>query len=364
MHSYKGRVENFWEWFTQNEAKLEHYINNLRENGSGNAQEVVDFLASGLNLAIDNCMFETGGDLEVSLASEGDLGVMFLTSYLVRAMPEKFRSKWKFTPWKPSFAGGEMQIHGKRLGPEDIWLAPELDEEGGRFDISFYNKELCDLDEENQAYHIFFMLLEMVLGENVCMRYVGDVQMLQSLPESLETPLIPLSELTEHMKKALSGGEHEFDHGINPCLSYSSYGLDPDEDSRIRYDIVAGFSRLTQLLDDYYNDEESPTFDMLAQNGAKAVFIAMPRTSEDHNMDLTLRNQIADRLEDEVLGSEETGREIGVLIGQAIGVDNCYIDLLLYDEQAFLAAAPTVLKDYDVQISFYDFKPGAEPKLQ
>lgn len=355
MQSYKTRVASFWNWFEQNESQLEKYITNMVEYDH---QEVVSFLSSGLNLAIDGCMFETGGSLEVSLAAEGSLPVMFLSSHLINNMPEKFRGKWIFTPWKPSMPGGRMRINETEMGPEDIWVVPVLEDDGS-FALTFYNRELAALEEE-QAYHIFYLILEMTLGENICMSYISAVDFGGELPEGAGNDAVALSGLMEHMRGVLKENERELDENVNPCMSYSGYGLEGEENAPPRYDIIAGFTRLTSLLNDYYN-EETNAAGVFETNGAKAMFIAYGRTDqEDHNVDLAMRNQIADRLEEEVLGPEDSGQEIGVILGQAIGIERCYIDLLLYDEEAFWENAPKVLDDYNLDFSFYSFGPDEE----
>ena len=61
MKSFKQRTADFWQWFEENEAKLEDYIANIRNISSESVQEVIDFVAEGLNIAIDGCLFELGG---------------------------------------------------------------------------------------------------------------------------------------------------------------------------------------------------------------------------------------------------------------------------------------------------------------
>ena len=59
-----------------------------------------------------------------------------------------------------------------------------------------------------------------------------------------------------------------------------------------------------------------------------------------------LRAELASRLETEVLGQRGSGQELGVLLGGADGLQHGYIDLLLYDTEAFLASVGQLLKDY------------------
>lgn len=356
MKSYCERVSDFWNWFAENEEKLSQYIENVRENDS---EKIVSFLGSGLNLAISDCHFETGGNFEVSLASDGSLAMMFLTNYLCRNMPEAFNDKWHFNPWKPAMPGAEVGIGGIRLGAEDILLDVSISEESRRLNLLFYNETLTNLDEE-QAYHVFYLVLEATLGENICMGYIGFVEMAEAPNEAM----MPLSELDGFLKKILEESGDPLEEDYNPCLNYSGYGIEPSENTNPRFDIIAGFTCLPDLLDEYYAAEDRSIFELFKNSGAKAVFMTMNRKNpEDHTEDLELRNTIADRLETEILGEPGNGNEIGVILGQAIGLSHCYIDLLLYDEKAFLEKAGQVLQDYGEAFFLYDYHQDAEPKM-
>lgn len=356
MKSYCERVRDFWMWFSENEEKLSEYVENV---GKHDSEEIIGFLDEGLGRAIRDCRFETGGDFELSLASEGNLAMMFLTNYLVANMPEPFWEKWNFNPWKPAMPGAQIRIHDVLIGADDILLEVRPSEESMRFDLRFYNETLATLEEE-QAYHIFYLVLEMTLGENICMGYVGFVEM----AETKGSTMITLSELWDFMEKKLGEVETLLDENYNPCSTYSGYSMEPSENPNPRFDIIAGFTGLPGLLDEYYEAEDRPIFDLFEENGAKVAFITMHRLyPEDHKQDLELRSLIADRLEAEVLGEAGSGEEIGVILGQAVGLTHVYIDLLLYDEKAFLEKAGRVLQDFGEAFFIYDYHQNAEPKM-
>lgn len=356
MKSYYERVRDFWMWFSENEEKLSEYLGNM---GGHEPEEIINFLGEGIGLAIEGCHFETGGDFEVSLASEGSLAMMFLTNYLVENMPEHFQEKWHFSPWKPAVPGAQIRIHGVLLGADDILVEVSPSEESAHFNLRFYNETLAAIDED-QRYHILFLILEMTLGENICMGYVGFVEM----AETRTTTMIPLADLWDFMKKTLDESGTPLDEAYNPCHGYSGYSMEPTENPMPRFDIIAGFTSLPTLLDEYYEAENRSIFDLFAKNGAKAAFIAMHRNDpEDHKRDLELRNAIADRLETEVLGAAGSGGEIGIILGQGLGLSRSYIDLLLYDEKAFLEKAGAVLQDFGEAFFLYDYHQNAEPRM-
>lgn len=358
---YRERVAEFWEWFTRNETRLSGYISRL---GDYEAEEVVSFLANGLNRAIEGCLFEIGGNFEVSLASDGDTALILLGDYLCRNIPGEYAEKWQFTPWKKAMPQGCLQYAGVRLGAEDVLVCPSrpgLKDGESCFSLRFYSESLLELDED-QRYHAFFLLIEMCLGENICMGFIGDVEQAEERLEGM----IPLADLPELMRRELEAEGRDLPDDYNPALAYSGYNLDRPEDddgTQPRLDIIVGFTRLPDLLDDFYAGEGCPLYQRLADNGARPVFLSLTRQHlEDHQQDLNLRNEIADRLEDEILGEAGSGREIGLILGQAVGLDFCYIDLLLYDEQAFLDRVNRVLNDYrqeGLEFALREFRPDS-----
>lgn len=352
--TYKQRVKNFWEWFSENEEKLAEMIQNIKEY---DAQDIITPLSEGLNIAIEDCVFETGGSLEINLSANGSIPMIMLTYYLVKNMPEKYIGKWTFTPWKQSMPQMALQIGDTRMSAADILVDVNYNE--GKFNLEFYNGTLAGMDE-NQAYHIFFLVLDLTLGENISIGFTGAVHKAENQADSM----ISLSELLGHIQKTLEENEREIPEDYNPSSNYFAYSMTPDEDAGMeldpRFDIIAGFTRMNALLNDFY-DNESTTFDMFEENGAKAAYITIARTDEDHNADLDIRNEITDKIE-EALGLDGSGEELGAVAGQAIGINNTYIDLLLYDEFAFMEKLIEILDDYSLEISVYDFKRDAEKK--
>ncbi|MDR1125038.1 MAG: hypothetical protein LBM64_03120 [Deltaproteobacteria bacterium] len=364
VRCYRERVAEFWEWFRQNETRLSEYIRHLDDY---EAEEVVSFLAGGLNRAIEGCLFEIGGNFEVSLASDGNAALILLSDYLCRNIPFEYAEKWRFTPWKQAMPQGCLQVSGMRLGAEDVLVHPSRAKGENSFSLDFYSDELNGL-EEDQRYQAFFLLLEMCLGENICLGFIGDVEQ----ADGLRAGMFPLSALPCYMRKELEAEGRDLPDDYNPGLAYAGYSMEPPgldgdegghaEETPSRREVIAGFTRLPDLLDDYCAGDGSPLYERLADNGARPVFLVLPRSHPhpaDHQQDLDLCNEIAARLEDEILGETGSGREIGIVLGQAMGLDYCYIDLLLYDERAFLNRAGQVLSAYGLEAALREFRPDS-----
>ena len=347
-NTFAARVKEFWNWFEASEATLEDRITRLREL---DAEEVTGFLSKGLDRTLDGVVFEMGGDHEINLSPEGSPARCFLTSYIAAAMPFRLREKWTVTPWKiPAPEGFAVRMFGISVSPEDVMVDVHHEQGSNSFALVFCNESLSALDEDD-CYHFFYILLEAALGENICLSHIRGIHKARAE----EDGMVPLSDLGAVIRDTLAADGREVLE--NPCFSLVAYSMEPEESDTPRHDVITGYTSLPDLLDDYYG-EESPVCDMLEENGAGAGFVMYRHGEREPGDALELRNAIAERLEEAVLGEAGSGDEVGFLLGQACGRDCCYIDLLLYDEQAFFDAAPAVLAEFGYEMIFFSFCPG------
>ena len=348
MNNFKNRVEQFWQWFIENEKKMAEYVKNLKDH---KPTEVLDFLSSGLHLAIDDVRFEIGGDNEINLAPEGVMTLFFLNRYLVENMPRELQGRWLFNPWKKALADYQINACGLAISSDEILINLETLADSACFGLEFYHKDFAKI-EESAAYNIFYIMMEVILGENIAMSHIRGVKMVADVSESM----IPLSSLLDRMKEELAKDDKILIE--DPSQVVVGYHLESSDSPVPRLDTLSGFMSLPELLSDYLDDDDYSTANLLENNGCKAAFIYYPLGEDgDCQADLDLRFEIAASLEKEILG--EGKGALGQLIGQALGSKNAYIDLLLFAEEEFLAQAPKVLDRYNCQFFYQDFKQGA-----
>lgn len=196
-------------------------------------------------------------------------------------------------------------------------------------------------------------MMEIMLGEGLSYQYIASVERADAPLENM----IKLPELRAYITDTLKAhGKEIFD---NPQQVYTSYRFEPQENEELRFDVMAGSSCFQPLVANYYNGS-TELFDRLNGFGAQAVFIAFPYENKeegDGKKVLDFRYELEDRLAAELLEPEG----LGLLLGGAIGTGTCYIDLLLFDESAFMEKIVPFLKDYP-QYHFYlsDFRQGSD----
>ena len=267
-----------------------------------------------------------------------------------KALPFRKRVK-DFWKW---FTDNEEELSRivENRGQLEVQVSAAYQEDINAFNIHFYEEQLCSL-EEAQSYNAYYIMMEIMLGEGLSYQYIASVERADAPLENM----IKLPELRAYITDTLKAhGKEIFD---NPQQVYTSYRFEPQENEELRFDVMAGSSCFQPLVANYYNGS-TELFDRLNGFGAQAVFIAFPYENKeegDGKKVLDFRYELEDRLAAELLEPEG----LGLLLGGAIGTGTCYIDLLLFDESAFMEKIVPFLKDYP-QYHFYlsDFRQGSD----
>lgn len=348
----RQRTDAFWAWFLENEETLSDMVENHAKYGS---QKIVDFVKDGVALLADNVQYNMGGDHEFTFAVDGEPHRFYLYPYILSRMPKKLKDKWKFFPCMQSIDGRNIgfEMHGKDFDMQAVMVAADFNEERAIFDLRYYHPNFAGM-EPKDASHVCILMTELCVGEGMSSVYVGK----RELAEKPEESMMPLTELEKHITKTLNDAGKEMMN--NPSQRYNGYRMQPQPQTALRFDVISGSTRFMYLISDYYANE-TWLADRIERYGAKATFLMFAYAEgEDRSALLQKRYDIEDKLENEVLGQEGSGEEIGMLLGGAMGEQCVYIDLLLYDEEAFLEKVKPVLAEFPYKFYLSPFKQNAK----
>lgn len=345
-YPFRKRVEDFWQWFTTHEAELSCIVEKRSEH---DADSIVELVSQGTGLLAENVLFNLGGNHEFTFSVEGNNHLFYLYPYLISRMPDQWKEKWHFFPFNQGTdATFSFCMYETNVDMTDVHIAVTYREEQNDFAVTFYEKNLSSLPEA-QCYNAFYIMMEIMLGEGLSYQYITHVERTDHLTEGMMT----LPELRKHITETVEA--HDKTVFDNPQQTHTCYNFEPQESEELRYDVVVGSTCFMALIAQYYQDS-TELFDQINQFGAQASFLAFPF---DNNRDeaskeiLQFRNELEDRLENELLEPEG----LGLLLGGAIGLGSCYIDLLLFDAPAFRDKIVPFLQNYP-QYQFYlsDFR--------
>ncbi|MEI0559908.1 tetratricopeptide repeat protein [Brachyspira intermedia] len=357
--NFEERVNRFWKWFEENEKVISDYIDQKSDMSS---EEIIEFVSNGVGLISNNLQFNFGGNYEFTFTIEGKEYLFYLTPRIVAAMPEKLKSKWKFFPYmqKQDIADSNFRMYNKDLSFKEILVYPEYDENTNFFNLKFYNKKLNEL-EEDYAYNVFSIMLEHAVGENILKLYLlGDVEKADKKLDGM----IELTKLYDFIMDTLKNKNKQII--ADPVNNYTVYKWEPT-DNFFREDIFMGSTCYMELIDDYANYNVD-AFINISKMGARAVYLAYEFSEnedndfEDENINQKLfdeGNKITDELES-IMGEKGSGKEIGIVLGNAYGITGGYIDLLLYNQDEFIKRAEEVLKKYNYKFMLFRFRQYSE----
>ncbi len=357
--NFEERVNRFWKWFEENEKVISDYIDQKSDMSS---EEIIKFVSNGVGLISNNLQFNFGGNYEFTFTIEGKEYLFYLTPRIVAAIPEKLKSKWKFFPYmqKQDIADSNFRMYNKDLSFKEILVSAEYDENTNFFNLKFYNKKLNEL-EEYYEYNVFSIMLEHAVGENILKLYLlGDVEKADKKLDGM----IELTKLYDFIMDTLKNKNKQII--ADPVNNYTVYKWEPT-DNFFREDIFMGSTCYMELIDDYANYNVD-AFINISKMGARAVYLAYEFSEnedndfEDENINQKLfdeGNKITDELES-IMGEKGSGKEIGIVLGNAYGITGGYIDLLLYNQDEFIKRAEEVLKKYNYKFMLFRFRQYSE----
>jgi hypothetical protein len=327
---FTERTKLFWDWFAANEEKLSEFVQNKKPDAAY-SKKVTKFVNEGLALISTDLMFNIGGDHEFTFTVSGNYALFLLSSYVTANIPKQFKKKWTFHPYEPSANKQNRTLQIPRLGisvdSDRIFVSPKQQEGSHAVDLCFYAKELETLDE-NDCRTAFLLSMDMCIGEALSYLYIENIEKVDALTDDM----FPLTKLEEWLFANVCK-DGKIPH---PALQYMVYRREPSDNPKLRYDILIGGTNYAPLLGDYYHERDD-TYQVFVGFGAKPIFLTYEHNNEtDLTEELERRDVFMRKLELEVLGKRGSGREIGILLGGAIGEKRVYIDFLLYDEQAFI----------------------------
>lgn len=345
------RINNFWNWFTENENKIAEIA---EHKGGTDREDIIKFISEGVDpLSDDNeVFFNIGGDHEFTFTPEGESYLFFILPRIVAAMPEKLKNKWNVFPCSQGTNGSSfgLEMADISVSADEIFVSAGYDEDSNKYNIEFYCDKFKDM-EENQYYHFFFTMFDITVGDTITHYYIGNVSSIDEKSKNM----MPLNTLQKYIEDDFAKHGKKLSDD-----SYTSYGFNPDDSGKLRYDIITGITTYKELINDYYNGK-TDEFDKLFACGAKAMFLVFPTMTKPTLKEvLNFRYDLEEKIQENVFGEAKSGKETGLVLGGALGASCAYVDMLVYDEKSFYTKLKTFLSGFDCDFYLSEFKPKSE----
>jgi len=329
--TFKERVQNFWQWYAERAAT---FHGNLKQKQHSIIQpqisaKVDELLPSAAWVFGDG---PNGNGHSFTLTGEGNLHLQFLTEYWRKQAPSL--EGWTFySSRQPSndLESWQIKIEGETFNPLEFWLAPNLDQEREKIDITAWHPLFAKLPEKNR-WTVLFLVLDEALGEFGTQTWIGEI----NVSDRRLADALPLKELPAFV------GRTEDETGWKkyaPTDTWTGYQMNEPHSRFRRGDIITGTTVNPILLREFLQSDDKLE-DPLFNTGADFVFVQFPSEILPGGKQIEKRAQIENALE-AALASDAAGQ----LIGGALGTQFAYIDLLLLDGANSLDIVQKVLRE-------------------
>lgn len=358
LPSFRGRVIMFWKWFDANEEKLTELIQE-----EPNPNKFVEFLAEGLLLLDQDNGIElnTSNPFQVNLLIKSKDERFYLYPYFIEQMPEKYKNKWTFLIGHQPIRIEKMELvfeDGKKRQFSSIKVKAVFHPEERIFHVIYLADMLRQIPRGEPRNHLFWTLMDLCIGEECGYLNISSIDQ----TEVEEEDMIPLTQLKDFMVNTLKENGMKLKKTVRDIqFRYRNTPSEDDDFTNLRYDIREGCMDYPMLLRDYYHNEID-RFCSLMNWGVKAAFLAIPYKADtdlEYQKVLSHCRELKHFIQTHLLDDSDAHPGKGIVLGEAIGDECMYIDLLLFDELTFIRDLKGFVEPYPYNIILSDFRQGA-----
>lgn len=314
MNSFKHRVLQFWDWFKENKNEIESFLDENKW------QEAADFLKPALSNVFHEVTFEVRklSIYEMILSPSGDLNRKLLIRYLIQCSPEI--ENWTFYSEMPPKTGS-LTYKGEHLYPDEFLIYPEVSEEKHRISLAIY-APVIENRKEKEQFTVVYIMLNNLLGENMFEHYIGEVYMVNPMNrvKYKNKRNLKLSSLYKWIDAEITARNWIKASDIIDIIE--EYNGNPKVGKGLRYDITSGKTCQFLLCNEYYG-KTSASQTYVKSVGASYCFLS---TDPKKGKVDSVREYIINILKE---------NDLGILIGEAKGLEYAYLDILLFSPEEF-----------------------------
>lgn len=350
--NFRTRVLMAWLTFADQEKEIRSLL--AKKNRPLKRQKARDMAIKIFRDVIHNFGFSigfNGSKYELTFSPLGNSITFLELSYLKQHAPEDVLKHWDIVIGRAATNDNYHMVGDVELSNDELQLW--LSEDNGKLKLSAYCPKLKALMADNfkAASKVVEAIIYTAIGEIAYMRYVDELELLDE-PKSDKHIL-----LCDIQNKLISMG-CDLNIDAQQYLEDNFYRYTSnvvEEPSKIwRDDIVAGTTFVPDLMDGYFNDDES-AIDKLHDDGVVAGFIAFSLDSfdEDERADqiCAFREAFEEYLTQDGLD------DVVKVFGDAKGLEFDYVDVLVWDLFPFLNAAKAFFKDSKIEHAvFHTFR--------
>jgi hypothetical protein len=318
--TFKERVTAFWDWYVQ---VADRFFQTIER---GRCEDLVAEVGGFMDETLPHLAWVFGpgenGGHSFTVSGEGVVPMQLLAEYWCSRGPGI--PNWTFYGSRQPSPPERLKDFAIRVGAHDqvdfetMLTRTAVDEEAQAIHLSAWHPAFERLPDEHHL-QILFLLLDEALGEFGTEMWLGQIQVDRIVPGKDTRPLVELPAFVQQVNDY-----YEWDK-LPPLRSYSLYEVSEQSESR-RGDTVVGTTCIPNVIFEFLEHDGELPEDPLEGTGAEFAYVAVDGSVFPEGGQTEVRGNIEDALA-EALESEQSGRTLG----GAFGIDESYIDLILFD---------------------------------
>ena len=350
--NFRTRVLMAWLTFADQEKEIRSLL--AKKNRQLKRQKARDMAIKIFRDVIHNFGFSigfNGSRYELTFSPLGNSITFLELSYLKQHAPKAVLKHWDIVIGRAATNDNYHMVGDVAISNDELqlWLSTGQ----GKLKLSAYCPKLNGVMAHSlkAASKIVEAIIYTAIGEIAYMYYVRELELLDEPKSDKHLLLCDLQNILISVCGDLNIDDQQYLEAN--LYRYTSNVV--EEPSKIwRDDIVAGTTFVPDLMDGYFNDDES-AIDKLHDDGVVAGFIAFSLDSfdEDERADqiCAFREAFEEYLTQDGLD------DVVKVFGSATGVEFGYVDVLVWDHFPFLDAAKAFFKDSKIEHAvFHTFR--------
>ncbi|MEF9919769.1 MAG: hypothetical protein RR945_00185 [Erysipelotrichaceae bacterium] len=343
----RKKILKFWLNFKKNQTKLE---NALRADDRSTIHEIVDELNDEvMKLASCSMEVEESDDFfECTFDTGANKTAQYIVEVMMKSAPEEVSEHWIINSYRHPCSHRSMHmtlsIKDKEYTGLDFKVYYTIDDNLKAIHTKIYCPAFKDM-EELRKNQITSYMLELFVGELEIEARIASVEIVDQ--ESDEENVVLLPNFYEDICDIIIDKDwHEYHY---PTQIYNVYKLNEElKGIGVRKDMVVVATSNSQLFEEVQNDEFETCRDF-KEKGGEYGYLYYEHKQNGENIAL-INSQLEKQIH-ELLYPLWIARTIG----SAIGTTYCYIDLAIFDLDAFLEGLNKINEKLDYDLYYRPF---------
>lgn len=324
----KHRVKNFWKYFMGVREEVETALTQQKED------ELQELLRE-INLQVESVCdakaeLEThDGFYELTFHGGANKTKQYICALLKKEAPKELINDWIINSYRQPLSETALhmvvKIDNQEYSGSDFMVSYEIDESARCIHVELYSDALSKLEGE-QKQNVAVAMLELFIGEIELEARIGDIVVLNEPKQDAENFCL-LPNFYEDLCDIVIS--EEWSEYSEPCAIYSAYKIDQEIVSEtLRKDMKMIITTNPQLQEELLNKELDSCNEAI-RFGSEYGYLFYEIEQEKEQIAL-VRQQLEKELQ-ELFYPMSIARTIGGAIGTHYG----YIDLIIFDKDAF-----------------------------